>query len=399
VELYKRLLWSYALMLIDNLPEISFVDKDPLAVETELLNNWQALENTAAATENRQPRTLGAADPLRTVFKTITLAAVSLLQAIDHTGKQNLLAYAIEDNLEHKGIDLAVGRNEAKAATVTVRFTLSTIRESVVNIPAGTMVTAGNEIFFSVRDTAQILPGNLSIDCVCECLTAGEAGNGYLPGEIVTLVNPIGFVDPLAVANIDTSAGGIEVESDDSYRERIRTAPEKFTTAGSWDSYKFWARSATQNIIDVSVYRPEAGYVNVVLLMTGGTLPSDPERALVSEVLNAEKIRPGTDEVQVLAPEVISYEVELTYYIRSSDAISVTTIQNKINTAISDFILWQKSKIGRDINPTQLIAAIHNAGAKRVELTLPVTTTIENNQIAIADMDNIAIVYGGLEGD
>lgn len=386
-------------MLIDNLPEISFVDKDPLAVETEILNNWQALENAAAAIENRQPRTLGAADPLRTVFKTITLAAVSLLQAVDYTGKQNLLAYAIEDNLEHKGIDLAVGRNEAKAATVNVRFTLSAIRESAVTIAAGTMVTAGDEVFFAVRDTAQILAGNLSNDCICECLTLGSAGNGYLSGEIVKLVNPIGFVDPLAVVNIDTSAGGIDVESDDSYRERIRTAPEKFTTAGSWDSYKYWARTATQNIIDVSVYRPTAGYVNVVLLMTGGTLPSDPERALVDEALNAEKIRPGTDEVQVLAPEVISYDIELSYYIRSSDAISVATIQNKINAAINDFILWQKSKIGRDINPTQLIAAIHNAGAKRVELTLPVTTTIEDNQIAIADMDNVSIIYGGLEGD
>lgn len=373
--------------LINNLPEISFAKKDPLLIEQEMVAYYEDIQN----------RTLAPADPVLLLLKTITYFLTQQRSAIDFTGKQNLLAYAVEDYLDHKGADLKVERNLAQAASVTVRFTLSTAQLSTITIATGTRVTAGDNVFFAVRDTAQILAGDTTIDCICECLTAGIVGNDYLPGEINTLVDPIAYI--AAVVNLDKSAGGIDIEDDDSYRERIRIAPEKFTTAGSRDSYKYWARTATQNIIDVSVYRPAAGYINVVLLMTGGTLPSDTERALVDEVLNAEKIRPATDEVQVLAPEVISYDIELTYYIGTSDTVSVATIQNKINTAINDFIIWQKAKIGRDINPSRLITAIYNAGAKRVEVTTPVTTVINNDQIAIADMDNLAITYGGLEDD
>lgn len=373
--------------LTNNLPEISFAQKDPLLIEQEMVAFYEGIQN----------RTLAPADPVLLLLKTITYFLAQQRSAIDFTGKQNLLAYASKDYLDHKGVDLQTERNPAQSASVIIRFTLSAAQAGAITIAAGTRVTAGDNVFFAVRDTAQILPGNLTIDCICECLTAGIVGNDYQAGEINTLVDPIAYV--ATVVNIDKSAGGIDIEDDESYRERIRIAPEKFTTAGSRDSYRYWARTATQNIIDVSVYRPEAGYVNVVLLMTGGTLPSDPERSLVDEVLNDEKIRPATDEVQVLAPEVVNYDIELSYYIGTSDTVSVATIQNRINTAISDFIAWQKAKIGRDINPSRLIAAIYNAGAKRVTLTLPVTTTIARNEVAIADMDNLAITYGGLEDD
>ena len=104
--------------------------------------------------------------------------------------------------------------------------------------------------------------------------SAGIIGNGYQHGQLNILVDPIPYV--AAVSNIDVSSGGIDDESDDSYRERIQLAPEKFTTAGSDDSYKYWAKTATQNILDVEVYSPAPGEINVVSLMQAGTrvLPS-----------------------------------------------------------------------------------------------------------------------------
>lgn len=384
-------------MLIDNLPEISFAVKDPLEIETQLINNWQIRENALAISENRQPRTLSLADPLMTVFKSIALALVTQRQAIDYTGKQNLLAYSAGSNLEHKGVDLQVERNPAQAAVVTVRFTLSAAQVSTINIPAGTRVTAGDNIFFFVKSPAQISTGNLSIDCICECSTAGVVGNGYIPGEINTLVDPIGYINPLAVVNIDTSAGGIDKESDDSYRERIQLAPEKFTTAGSDDSYKYWAKTTSQNIIDVEVYSPQPAEVNVVPLMTNGTLPTNGELAAIATVLSSEKIRPLTDKVTVLAPIPIIYNINLTYYISSRDSLNVETIQSNVSIAINDFIIWQKNRIGRDINPSELIRRIMAAGAKRVQLTSPVDLRLERFQVASLNSQNI--VYGGLEID
>ena len=63
---------------------------------------------------------------------------------------------------------------------------------------------------------------------------------------------------------------------------------------------------------------------------------------------------------------------------------------------VEEFQTWQR-KLGRDINPTELIARVREAGAKRVKLTAPADTVVEKNELpkctgATAD-------YGGLEDD
>lgn len=371
--------------MIGNLPELVFAAKDPLLIEQEIVARY----------EDAQNRKLGEADPALIFLKTVVYLITQIRSAIDYTGKQNLLAYALDDALDHKGIDTDTLRNPAKPATVTVRFTLSAAQLSAVTITQNTRVTAGDNIFFAVKETAQILPGDLSVNCLCECQTVGAAGNNYQVGEITTLVDPIPYVS--TVVNIDSSAGGIEKEDNDIYRERIQLAPEKFSTAGPIDAYKYWAKTATQNIIDVVPYKPTPGVVKVAILMINGTMPTLSEKALVTEVLNEDKIRPFTDSVEAVAPEVVDYDIELTYYIRFSDAISALSIQGRVNAAIDAFVLWQKTKIGRDVNPSKLISDIVTAGAKRVELLSPNNIIIPDNQVAIAA--SITINYGGLEGE
>lgn len=50
------------------------------------------------------------------------------------------------------------------------------------------------------------------------------------------------------VRNVTTSNSGADTESDDNYAERIKLSPEKLSTAGPEDSYKYWTRTANQNI-------------------------------------------------------------------------------------------------------------------------------------------------------
>lgn len=50
-----------------------------------------------------------------------------------------------------------------------------------------------------------------------------------------------------------------------------------------------------------------------------------------------------------------------------------------------------KSKLGRDINPSELISRIIMAGAKRVEITSPVYTKIEPTQVAILESNNSSL--------
>ena len=76
---------------------------------------------------------------------------------------------------------------------------------------------------------------------------------------------------------------------------------------------------------------------------------------------------------------------------------SAKTIQNNVSSVIDEFVLWQKNKLGRDINPSKLISKIISAGVKRVDVTSPVFTEIEYNQIAV--VNNINIIYGGNEDE
>jgi phage-related baseplate assembly protein len=59
--------------------------------------------------------------------------------------------------------------------------------------------------------------------------------------------------------------------------------------------------------------------------------------------------------------------------------------------------MWQKTKIGRDINPDELVKLVKEAGAKRVVVTSPVFTTIASGEVA--KLTSQTVTYGGLEND
>ena len=91
------------------------------------------------------------------------------------------------------------------------------------------------------------------------------------------------------------------------------------------------------------------------------------------------------------------YSISLTYYINSSDSGSVATIQSEVAKAVDDFVTWQQSKIGRDINSSELIKRVTAAGAKRVEIKSPVFQKIGGTSIAYCTSKNVT--YGGVEDD
>lgn len=65
--------------------------------------------------------------------------------------------------------------------------------------------------------------------------------------------------------------------------------------------------------------------------------------------------------------------------------------------AVTNYRTWQRSKLGRAIDPSELNKLVKNAGAKRVEITLPVYTAIEKYQFAAEE--TVTVNYGGLEDD
>ena len=106
-------------------------------------------------------------------------------------------------------------------------------------------------------------------------------------------------------------------------------------------------------------------------------------------------MRPLTDNISVLAPEKVDYTISLTYYIASDNKTQATAIQNAVNAAVDNYVLWQKSKLGRDINPSELIVRVMAAGAKRVAVTSPVFKVTTDTQVAICSTKTVTL--GGIE--
>lgn len=368
---------------MNNLPEVVFVEADTQKVEATIINIYETITK----------RTLAKGDPVRLFLLTIAYIIVLLMNAINETGKQNLLRYAKGNNLDHIGALVGVDRIPAANAKTTMQVTLSEALSYNVTVPAGTRFTADGQVFFALDAAMVITAGNTTGTGSATCTEAGTVGNGYLAGQIKTLVDPVAYVD--SVTNITLSEGGAGIEEDESYREAIHTAPESFSVAGPIGAYKWFAKHASSLISDVAVDSPSPGAVDVRVLLEGGALPGSELLQIVSNALSDRTKRPLTDNVTVQAPTVTSYNINVTYYIDTDDIDQETAIQNKVTAAVDDFVLWTKSKIGRDINPSELIRKIVNAGAKRVTVTSPTFTALDPTHVGVAN--TVTVQYGGTE--
>lgn len=364
-----------------NLPEITFAEKSAQQIEADVIKTF----------EDKRGVKLGLADPRRKFLQALVPILMPQRSMIDYSSKQRLLAYATGANLDHIG----VGKTDRLGPTfskTTVRINLTTL--NLVTIPSGTRATPGNGVFFmTLKD---VTTSNQSyVDIEFQCTEVGSIGNGYLPGEINTLVDPLQWVS--SVENITESEGGSDAEDDDSYAERIRIAPESYSTAGPDGAYKFWAKTANPLIVDVYVGSPAPCEIEVRTLLKGGVSPGQEILDAVFEKCSDRTIRPLTDLVRSLAPERVSYDIDMTYWIHSQNASIVPTIQKDVSQAIEEYKLWQKSKFGRSIDPSELTALVKNAGAKRVSINSPTYTAVLGHQVPLENL--VSVNYGGLEDD
>lgn len=365
------------------LPDLKIVETDPTIIQTSVIEGYESLTG----------RKLAAADPVRLFLLSLANVIIQQRHLIDYSAKQTLLYYSEKDVLDHKGHAWRTPRLEAKKAKTTVRFNLSASPPVPVIIRKGIRVTTPEaKVFFQTLEEAVITEGYGDIPV--ECITEGSIGNGYLPGMISVLVDPVAYVQ--SIENITTSEGGSDREEDDAYRGRIQQAPERLSVAGPTGAYEYWAKSASPLIEDVRVDSTKPGEVDIRILLKDGGIPQEELINTVLKVVNDKSIRPLTDQVKVAAPEIVPYELAVNYYI-PADVVNLSLTVSNIEKAIGDFVTWQKARIGRDINPSKLVADCIKAGAKRVEVTSPSFRELSETQVAIPS--STTITFGGVEND
>lgn len=364
--------------------ELLFANLDIADVEESVITAYERIAET----------TLYPGDPVRLFLEALAYVVAIQNQVIDLAGRQTLLAYAKGAHLDHIGLLMGVKRLPASAARLILRFSLASPLAFAVPIPKGTRATVrGGGLTFATLTQAVIEPGTLYIEVSAACVTTGAAANGLVSGQVNQLVDPLPYV--AEVANTSMAMHGSEVEDDERLRERIRIAPESYTVAGSRGAYEARVLAVSVDIRSVSVTSPEPGVVDVRFLLADGEMP---DAALIEQVraaLNAEEVRPLTDNVLVGAPNPVPYAIKGAWFLRRTDASLLATIQAAVQDAVDSYRRWQRDEPGRDIIPSRLIELVMRAGAKRVALESPIFTVVK--PVEVARETAVDLVFGGLE--
>ncbi|GAK06024.1 phage-related baseplate assembly protein [Geomicrobium sp. JCM 19037] len=238
-------------MSLNDLPEIQFASTDINEILNEKIANYEQVHFQETGVRKR----LYPGDPMRIFIYSEALRELQLRHLINDTAKKNLLAYARDENLDHVGALLQTSRHSADYAVVSVRFVLSDVQPVSITIPEGTRVTPGGDIFFELTEPIEVPAGQGSIILTMICTQPGTAGNGFTPGQIDTIVDPLPHIDE--VINTETSQGGIDRESDADFRERLITAPGGFSVAGPENAYIHLTKSFSASILDVHASTPD----------------------------------------------------------------------------------------------------------------------------------------------
>ncbi len=324
---------------------------------------------------------------------------------INSAGNSNLPSRAEGDDLDTLGRDIYnIERPAPTPSTVTMRFYISEAQSTNVLIPRGTRVTEDTQtLFWKTDEDVYITAGNTYADVSCTCETAGLIGNYYSAGLITSLVDLFDYYDHCE--NITASDGGSDAPDDDTFYQLCVQSMDAWSTAGPKGGYIYFAKQVSSEIADVIAKQPSPGTVAIYALMKDGTIASSEIKQKILEACSEDYKRPLTDHVTVEDPSTVSFNISLTYYTAYGTAKSQSEMLADVQKAVNDYIAWQQSKIGRDINPDKLREFVLAAGVKRMVITEPVFThlidgTEENTDIPqVAAIGNTTIFDGGYEDE
>ena len=225
------------------MPEINFIETDAKKVSDTVMEDL----------ENGVNEPLYPGDERRIFGEALAQVIVSVYNTVNDACRQKMLRYARGATLDALGENRGVYRHNPTSATTTLRFGVSEPVASNIIIPAGLRVTGDYVHYFTTNSTVVLIAGTLTVEVTATAENGGAEYTDIAPGGISKIVDvsEVPLID--YVSNIDATAGGGDIESDEAYRERIREAENRLSTAGPAKAYKYWALSANSLVTDAVV--------------------------------------------------------------------------------------------------------------------------------------------------
>ena len=332
--------------------------------------------------EGRTLKQLSPAQPEALVLRTFAYQLHLLKQQFNNALLQMLVPYSKAPVLDYLAQLVGVTRLASSSSNCTLRFIMTDGHAPNITIPIGTRVASSDSLaIFETLDEVIVAGGVNTVDISAECQTVGVSGNGYIIGSIKNILDPVAGV--FSASNIDVTAGGSELETDEQLRDRIILAPNSFSVAGPSDAYKFFAKSANSSIVDVAVTTPVAGTVKVFpLISPAGVTPLQVLEDVLA-VLSDEKIRPLCDTVLVESPIIRFYT--LTIGITKFETGVSDKIIEEVTERVTAYLQNRERTLGGNLVVQAIIAASMVEGVYSVAISGTASSDIncEDNEVAV----------------
>lgn len=174
-----------------------------------------------------------------------------------------------------------------------------------------------------------------------------------------------------------------ELESDDDFRNRVALKPESYSVAGPTQAFVFHARSASGLVKSATATSPQPGTTLVTILSKDGDgTPTQELLDTVFSALNADEVRPQSEEVIVQAAEILNYalEVEIFIYPGPDNALVATNAQANLEA-------YTKAAhvLDENISLSALEKAAHQPGVQHVNIVVT-GTAMTDNQILVSKL-------------
>ena len=168
---------------------------------------------------------------------------------------------------------------------------------------------------------------------------------------------------------VEDDTGVLVLEDDDRLRRRVQLAPEAFSVAGPEGAYVYHALTAAPWARDATAIMTTPGRVRVTMLREG----SDPvsslgEHEAVRMSLIDNDVRPLTDMVEVLGPQVyrVSVEAKLTLYPGPDGNV----VHQRALTALTEWMATNRM-LGMNLRRSAIFSKLHVEGVHSVNLVSP----------------------------
>lgn len=294
-------------------------------------------------------------DEKEMLLRAMQSVIVQVFAGVDNALRMDTLRYAVGEYLDLYGEKRGCVRLPETAATAAVRIVFCASGRKGT-LPAGSAMTMDGENVYTLDNDIEYTGVTQTVDASVTCTQTGIAGNGLMSGMHLQFIN--NPVNVESVTCIRSASGGEERETDETYRERIRTYGLYNVTTGPRESYEREAMAVSSQIIDAHAVMTSPGNVTVYLLLSNQTGASEIVNA-VREKLSQETTRPLTDHVSVTQADYIDYSLVVSFSAPGDR-------EEAVRQAADAYVVWQGSKIGRAYNPDMLVAMLYQAGATRV---------------------------------